>query len=410
MKSQNKTEQAVKLGKTVNDDSFKGIVRTINGYDTLSDFYNDAEASLGAVYDLHNAGVVPQAQLAEMVDGIRGQEKLSAVGREFLENMLIGKAFEGDPDVVRMLTSEPSMRQSVITALGEIADNIAIGRGYSLQQELADAVKLCFDARKEGAKQGDIVSIYAKQGVLFADPDQLQTVADFNNATMLMLADVLNDKRVTLLKITLQLYNNDARESAAGKTDMFAGGIRSREAILRDVINFIRKNYGKGKEIEAARAAAVERRKAESVQQNGTPPAGSGGSENTGRSERGTEETPTLTHDEAISLIAKMEERANVAPEVELTIENWDAQFGEDGRVVTPIGEVKMGENQFAKLMRQDREGKLGMVKPTLETPDVIIEDASEAKDGDVAERKSSYVFVKAFKKADGHDITISRR
>lgn len=102
------------------------------------------------------------------------------------------------------------------------------------------------------------------------------------------------------------------------------------------------------------------------------------------------------------SLIAQMEERANVAPEVELTIENWDAQFGEDGRVVTPIGEVKMGENQFTKLMRQGREGKLGMVKPTLETPDVIIEDASEAKYGDVTERRSSYVFVKAFKKADG--------
>ena len=402
MKGQSKTEQAVKLGKVVSDDSFKGIVRTINGYDTLGDFYNDADASIGALYDLHNAGVVPQAQLAEMVDGIRGQEKLSAVGREFLENMLIGKAFEGDPDVVRMLTSEPYMRQSVITALGEIADNIAIGGGWSLQQELADSVRLCFDARKEGAKQGDIVSIYAKQGVLFADPDQLQTVADFNNATMLMLADVLNDKRVTLLKTTLQLYNNHARESAAGQTDLFAGGIRSREDILRDVINFINNNYGKRKEIDAARAAAVERRKAESVQQNGTDEAGIGGSENTGGSGKGTEETPTLTHDEAISLIAKMEERANVAPEVELTIENWDAQFGEDGRVVTPIGEVKMGENQFTKLMRQGREGKLGMVKPTLETPDVIIEDASEAKDGDVAERKSSYVFVKAFKKADG--------
>ena len=402
MKSQNKTEQAVKLGKTVGDDVFKRIVKTINGYETLGDFYNDDNASLGAVYDLHRAGVIPQAQLAEMVDGVRGHEKLSAIGREFLENMLIGKAFAANPDVVRMLTSEPFMRKAIITALGEIADNIAIGRGYSLQQELADAVKLCFDARKEGAKQGDIVSIYAKQGVLFADPDQLQTVADFNNATMLMLADVLNDKRVTLLKTTLQLYNNHARESAAGQTDLFAGVIRSREAILRDVINFIRKNYGKGKEIEAARAAAVERRKAESVQQNGTDEAGIGGSENTGGSGRGTEETPTLTHDEAISLIAKMEERANVAPEVELTIENWDAQFGEDGRVVTPIGEVKMGENQFTKLMRQGREGKLGMVKPTLETPDVIIEDASEAKDGDVAERKSSYVFVKVFKKADG--------
>lgn len=427
MKSQNKTEMAVKLGKTVSDDSFNGIVRTINGYDTLGDFYNDADASLGAVYDLHNAGVVPQAQLAEMVDGVRGQEKLSAVGREFLENMLIGKAFEGAPDVVRMLTAEPLMRQTVITALGEIVDNIALGGGWSLQGELADAVKLCFDARQGGAKYGEIVSTYARQGVLFADPDELKTVADFNNATMLMLADVLNDKRVTLLKTTLQLYNNNARESASGQADMFAGGVRSREDILRDVINFINENYGKRKEIEAARAAAVERRKAEGVvaedkpggtrsitsdlgstlvgtgiQQNGTPPAVGGGSEDAGRSERGTEETPTLTHDEAMSLIAQMEERANVAPELELTIENWDAQFGEDGRVVTPIGEVKMGENQFTKLMRQGREGKLGMVKPTLETPDVIIEDASEAKDGDVAERKSSYVFVKAFKKSDG--------
>ena len=318
MKSQNKTEMAVKLGKTVSDDSFKGIVRTINGYETLGDFYNDADASLGAVYDLHNAGVVPQAQLAEMVDGVRGQEKLSTVGREFLENMLIGKAFEGAPDVVRMLTAEPLMRQTVITALGEIVDNIALGGGWSLQGELADAVKLCFDARQGGAKYGEIVRTYARQGVLFADPDELQTVADFNNATMLMLADVLNDKRVTLLKTTLQLYNNNARESASGQADMFAGGVRSREDILRDVINFINENYGKRKEIEAARAAAVERRKAEGVvaedkpggtrsitsklgstlvgtgiQQNGTPPAVGGGSEDAGRSERGTEETPT---------------------------------------------------------------------------------------------------------------------
>lgn len=402
MKSQNKTEQAVKLGKTVSDDNFKGIVRTINGYDTLGDFYNDAQASLGAVYDLHNAGVVPQAQLAEMVDGVRGQEKLSAVGREFLENMLIGKAFEGDPEVVRMLTAEPAMRQTVITALGEIVDNIALGGDWSLQGELADAVKLCFDARQGGAKYGEIVSTYARQGVLFADPDELQTVADFNNATMLMLADVLNDKRVTLLKTTLQLYNNNARQSAMGQTYLFAGGIQSREDILRDVITFINENYGKRKEIEAARAAAVERRKAESVQQDGTPPAVNNRSEDTGRSERSEEEIARLTHDEAITLIAQMEERADVAPDVELTIENWDAQFGEDGRVNTPIGDVKMGENQFTKLMRQGREGKLGMVKPTLETPDVIIEDASEAKDGDVAERKSSYVFVKAFKKADG--------
>ena len=155
-------------------------------------------------------------------------------------------------------------------------------------------------------------------------------------------------------------------------------------------------------EIEAVRAAAVERRKAESVQQDGDAEAGSGGSKNTGGSGRGTEETPTLTHEEAISLIARMEERADVAPEIDLTIENWDTLFGESGIVNTPIGEVKMGENQFAKLMRQGREGKLGMIKPTLEHPHAIVEDASEAKGDKVTERASSYVFIRSFKKADG--------
>lgn len=310
MKSQNKTEQAVKLGKTVSDDIFRRIVRTINGYDTLGDFYNDAEASLGAVYDLHNAGVIPQAQLAEMIDGVRGQEKLSAVGREFLENMLIGKAFDGEPEVLRMLTAEPAMRQTVITALGEIVDNIALGGDWSLQRELADAVNLCFDARKGGAKYGEIVSTYARQGVLFADPDELQTVADFNNATMLMLADAMNDKRVTLLKTTLQLYNNNARESAAGQADLFAGGIKSREDILRDVITFINENYGKQKEIEAARAAAVERRKAESVQQNGDAKAGNGESEKYQLAdEQGKDIQPISNEQEADAINPDIEEK-----------------------------------------------------------------------------------------------------
>lgn len=123
-------------------------------------------------------------------------------------------------------------------------------------------------------------------------------------------------------------------------------------------------------------------------------------------SNEGTQEkrigSKSMTHDEAIAFIAEMEDHAEVAPEIDLTIENWDAQFGENGIVPTPIGDVKMGENQFAKLMRQGRNGKLGMIKPTLETPDLIIEENSEAKNGDVAERNSSYIFIKAFTKKDG--------
>ncbi len=110
----------------------------------------------------------------------------------------------------------------------------------------------------------------------------------------------------------------------------------------------------------------------------------------------------SFTQNEAADFVDKMEARAESVPEMELTIENWDSLFGEDGRVETPIGEVKMGENQFAKLMRQGRNGKLGMIKPTLESPDIIIEQASMAKEGDVTERPSSYLFIKAFTKPDG--------
>ena len=128
-------------------------------------------------------------------------------------------------------------------------------------------------------------------------------------------------------------------------------------------------------------------------------------SEDRGNQEKENDETEvigrSMTADEAQDFIADMELSAEIAPEIDLTIENWDALFGEDGIVSTPIGNVKMGENQFTKLMRQGRNGKLGMIKPTLEHPHAIVSDVSEAKEGDTTERASSYVFIRSFKKAD---------
>lgn len=110
----------------------------------------------------------------------------------------------------------------------------------------------------------------------------------------------------------------------------------------------------------------------------------------------------SLTEQEANDLISSMEANATVAPEVELTIENWLSQFGEDGKIETPIGEVKMGENQLAKLYSRGRGGYFGMIAPTLQTPDLIIEKNAPS---DGAERDSKYLFVKTFIKPDGSRI-----
>ena len=114
------------------------------------------------------------------------------------------------------------------------------------------------------------------------------------------------------------------------------------------------------------------------------------------------EEKYALTDTQVTSIIEAMKANAEVAPQLELTPENWAAEFGAEGVVQTPIGEVKMSANQYQKMEQPDRRTKLGMVKPTLKNPDVIIEEVSKPKDGRVPERNSSYIFIKAFTNADG--------
>lgn len=108
-----------------------------------------------------------------------------------------------------------------------------------------------------------------------------------------------------------------------------------------------------------------------------------------------------LTHEEALAIISDMEKHAEVAPEIELTPENRVKEFGNDGIVNTPIGEVKQGDNQYLKLAQQGRNSKLGMVRPTLERPSIIILDERPAREGK-SDRDTSFVFIKTFIKEDG--------
>ena len=281
MKGQSKTEQAVKLGKLVDDATFGRIIRSINRFDTLGDFYADTNATADAIGDLLKAGAINQMQRTEMFDG----DAISAQGREILENMLIGKAFESNPDAVRQLTAYKSLRQSVITALAEISNNIALGEEYSLERELSQAIALAYQARQNGYKAGDRVSEFARTGVLFQGEaltvaQEGATAADYTNAIVLMLADLLNDNRVTRLKRALTVYNKNASESAAGQIDLFAEGVKTKQDILNEVLLLLQ--HGTESEQQQALDAAVEQRKSaaereESVQQDGVAGEGDQG-------------------------------------------------------------------------------------------------------------------------------------
>lgn len=256
MKSQSKTEQAVKFGKLVDDATFGRITATINAFDTLGDFYANTEAATRCLNDLRTAGVIDAMSYAELFDG----DTISAAGRELLENVLIGKAFAVDPDAARKITTYKSLRKSVVFALAEIANNIGLGNGYTLNFELSEAINLAYIARQHGYKAGEKVSMYSRQLDAFSG----DTVCDCKDTIILVLADALNDERATMLKRLLSVYNHQAADAANGQTDMFsAGSVRTKAEILDDVKAIFA--TGTAKEQKQAEKTATEARTAQNI-------------------------------------------------------------------------------------------------------------------------------------------------
>lgn len=254
MKAQSKTEKAVKLGKLVDDQTFGRILHTVNKFDTLCEFYADQQATADVLTELANAHVIGRMESPNFMDG----ESLSAEGRELLENTLIGKAFAQKADNVRMLTENKCMRKVVVTALSEIANNLTL-TDYSLESEFSQAIDLCYAALNNGYRWGDRVSGFARQQTLFGDEDNTNTtVADYKNATVMMLADMLNNKQVTRLKKAFTCYNHQAHDAACGQVDMFTGSVKTKQDILADVLTLL--NEGdRTQQAQALREATQQR-------------------------------------------------------------------------------------------------------------------------------------------------------
>ena len=232
-KAQSKTEEAVKLGKVVDDGTFGRVLRVLGGFETLGEFYGDEGAVREVVGELANAGVVGRMDMGGLFDG----EGVSVQGRELIENVLVGKAFEGDGDAVRRLTEMKSMRTSVVNALGEVLRNKSLGGAFDFMEELPKAVALVYEARKTGGyKVGDAVDGFALQYDMFGEG---QTVADPTDVAVLLLANAINDKRNTRLKGVLASYNDLAEDAAMGQGDIFSGFAQNKQSILEDVMRIL---------------------------------------------------------------------------------------------------------------------------------------------------------------------------
>ena len=259
-KKQSKPEHAVKLGKIVPDNVFTSITNDISRFDRLSDYYADDKAVSSAISQLLGAGVINEMQLPEMRTG----NSLSAAGKELIENTLIGKVFQTSPDAVRHIISTPTLRQSVIMGLNEIAHNRTLAKsGYDLSNELGAAVDLVARAKSAHPdifKDGMPVSPFGREQGLFEDEYGDSRVTD---GTVLMLADILNSGKPSDLRKVLSTYNSAAVAPAGGQLDMFTGDVRSKEQILNDVNELFRNATPREQQALVDAAIAERKRNAE---------------------------------------------------------------------------------------------------------------------------------------------------
>lgn len=259
-KKQSKPEHAVKLGKIVPDNVFTSITNDISRFDRLSDYYADDKVVSSAISQLLGAGVINEMQLPEMRTG----NSLSAAGKELIENTLIGKVFQTLPDAVRHIISTPTLRQSVIMGLNEIAHNRTLAKsGYDLSNELGAAVDLVARAKSAHPdifKDGMPVSPFGREQGLFDDEYGDSRVTD---GTTLLLADILNSGKPSDLRKVLSAYNAQATAPAGGQLDMFTGDVTSKEEILNTINEHFRNATPKEQQAIVDAAIAERKRNAE---------------------------------------------------------------------------------------------------------------------------------------------------
>lgn len=447
--------EAIRLGQMTAQDTESGGIERIKpknvaqklGED-MRTFANqllrtsDEEASFGQLVDrngtdvlkwMNQVGAISNTQYQSAFDS---KGNLTAEVKNDLQKVLYQAVFKGaSPQLEEMFDKLPAKAQRAIlsTAFRDMDSPFAGKMLPEIQASIAAYNQLMSDPAFVEAKNMEQVSraIFAFKSAIAIDDrfEQYMPADNFSNFA-LHLAGMY--KASDMSQSTIASYFNQMYDFAQGKkaATLFEEADTT-EYPLAEVINKVlniqyqpAKNGNNNVSNGGADVALRNRTGQDGEPRGSEPPAsreqteagaepsergggitgdsrGSGNIGNGGESQETTQQE-RLTKEAASGIIAEMEQRATVAPELELTIENWDAQFGENGIVSTPIGEVKMGENQFTKLMRQGRNGKLGMIRSTLEDPDIIIEDASEAKDNQTTERESSFVFVKTFTKPDG--------
>lgn len=259
-KTQSNTEQAVAKAKTLTSDEVGAIVAEIEGNGSLDAFFNNSKAINDLVKTLVDKGIIGQNEVAQMMDS---HERLSAQGREYVKNLLLGSIFK--PETIRMLGIDSTVKNKAINAIRSVMDNMKLGE-FSLRDEIDQAIQLLYEARQGGNK----VDTLLRTPSMFGE-DAAKRYPSISQMMALALEGKVSDFRDLLDE-----YNRIAAARNTGEGSIFEAA-PTKEELVKEFLDFKKwQDYGTGhSEIEGSNdVSSVEKPQQEAS--GGNEPAEAG--------------------------------------------------------------------------------------------------------------------------------------
>ena len=229
-KTQSNTEQAVAKAKTLTSDEVGAIVAEIEGNGSLDAFFNNSKAINDLVKTLVEKGIIGQNEVAQMMDS---PERLSAQGREYVKNLLLGSIFK--PETIRMLGIDSTVKNKAINAIRSVMDNMKLGE-FSLRDEIDQAIQLLYEARQGGNKVD----------TLLRTPDMFGEDAAKRYSSISQMMALALEGKVSDFRDLLDEYNRIAKARNTGEGNMFEAA-PTKEELINEYLNFKKwQDYGTG--------------------------------------------------------------------------------------------------------------------------------------------------------------------
>lgn len=229
-KTQSNTEQAVAKAKTLTSDEVGAIVAEIEGNGSLDAFFNNSKAINDLVKTLVDKGIIGQNEVAQMMDS---PERLSAQGREYVKNLLLGSIFK--PETIRMLGIDSTVKNKTINAIRSVMDNMKLG-DYSLRDEIDQAIQLLYEARQGGNKVD----------TLLRTPDMFGEDAAKRYSSISQMMALALEGKVADFRDLLDEYNRIAASRNTGEGSIFEAA-PTKEELVNEYLNFKKwQDYGTG--------------------------------------------------------------------------------------------------------------------------------------------------------------------